>query len=384
LPTFIHTADWQIGRQFSSFPEADAVPLAEARVEAVSRIASLAVHHAVDAVLVAGDVFELQAVSDRTIRQMFNAMKAFGGPWVLISGNHDAALAESVWTRAQRLGAVPGHVHLALASKPVLLGEQGLAVLPAPLTQRHTFDDATAWFDHADTPEGMVRVGLAHGSVQGILAEDIDSPNPIAADRAATARLDYLALGDWHGCKRIDERTWYSGTPEPDRFKSNDAGHALLVRIDAPGALPQVSVLDTARHTWQAWSCRLDVASDVDAVVARLAVLGETHPQAVLSLQLQGKVDLAAQQRIRHAVDEALAHARHIGVDFSGLQLSPTDDDIAALQADGYLADLLGELRDTQAQSPDAVEQAVAREALAILAGLLSERRGVPTEGGQA
>lgn len=384
MPTFIHTADWQIGRQFSSFPEADAVPLAEARIEAVSRIASLALAHAVDAVLVAGDVFELQTVSDRTIRQMFNAMKAFGGPWVMISGNHDAALAESVWTRAQRLGAVPPHVHLALSPTPVLLADAGLAVLPAPLTQRHTFDDTTAWFDTADTPGGMLRVGLAHGSVQGILAEDIDSPNPIAADRVATARLDYLALGDWHGCKRIGERTWYSGTPEPDRFKSNDAGHALLVHIDGPGALPQVSVLDTARHPWQAWSCRLDVASDVEALEARLAALCETHPQVVLSLQLQGKVDLAAQQRIRKAVDEALAHARHIGVDYSGLHLAPTEDDIAALQADGYLAELLCELRDTQAQSPDDGEQAVAREALAILAGLLTERRAVLADGGQA
>ena len=31
------------------------------------------------------------------------AMVGYAGPWVLIPGNHDAALAESVWTRAQRL-----------------------------------------------------------------------------------------------------------------------------------------------------------------------------------------------------------------------------------------------------------------------------------------
>ena len=69
-----------------------------------------------------------------------------------------------------------------------------------------------------------MRVGLAHGSVQGILADDIDSANPIAPDRATRARLDYLALGDWHGCKRIDDRTGTAATPEPDRFKANDSG----------------------------------------------------------------------------------------------------------------------------------------------------------------
>jgi hypothetical protein len=63
------------------------------------------------------------------------------------------------------------------------------------LTQRHTYGDLTAWFDTAQTPAPLIRIGLAHGSVQGILAEDIDSANPIALDRPELARLDYLALG---------------------------------------------------------------------------------------------------------------------------------------------------------------------------------------------
>ena len=54
---------------------------------------------------------------------------------------------------------------------------------------------------------------MAYGAVQGALAEDIDSANPIAADRAAIDRLDHLALSDWHGRKEIDARTWLSGTP---------------------------------------------------------------------------------------------------------------------------------------------------------------------------
>ena len=42
-----------------------------------------------------------------------------------------------------------------------------------------------------------MRIGMAYGAAQGALAVDIDSANPIAADRAITARLDYPALGDW-------------------------------------------------------------------------------------------------------------------------------------------------------------------------------------------
>ena len=49
--------------------------------------------------------------------------------------------------------------------------------------------------------------------MQGVLAEDIDSANPIAADRITIDRLDHLALCDWHGRNEIDARTWHSGTP---------------------------------------------------------------------------------------------------------------------------------------------------------------------------
>ena len=172
MPKFLHTADWQIGRLFATIDPEHAPLLAEARIAAVERLASLATAQGVAAVLVAGDVFDAQTVSDRTVRRLFNALSAFAGPWLMIPGNHDAALAESVWTRAQRLDAVPGNVHLCLTPEVRLFPDLGFAVLPAPLTQRHTYGDLTDWFDSAETPAGLLRIGLAHGSVQGILAED--------------------------------------------------------------------------------------------------------------------------------------------------------------------------------------------------------------------
>ena len=92
----LHSADWQIGRIYSQFEPDDAAALFEARFLAVERLATLAIEHSVDAVLVAGDVFDAQTVSDKTIRRLFNAMQGYTGPWVLMPGNLDAALAESV------------------------------------------------------------------------------------------------------------------------------------------------------------------------------------------------------------------------------------------------------------------------------------------------
>ncbi|MFA5631477.1 MAG: DNA repair exonuclease [Porticoccaceae bacterium] len=366
MPRFLHTADWQIGRQYSRFAAEDASALTEARIATVERLAQLARDENVDAVLVAGDVFDAQTVSDRTIRRLFNALAPFSGPWVMIPGNHDAALAESVWSRARRLAAIPANVHLVEESGIVALSELNCAVLAAPLTQRHTYGDLSDWFDTAETEPGWLRIGLAHGSVQGILADDIDSPNPIAADRAAAARLDYFALGDWHGAKRIDERTWYSGTPEQDRFKDNGAGQVLLVDIDAPGAVPQVTVHALGQHSWQQWQVSLRVASDLEQLIDRLDAL---PPQSVLDLRIAGQLDMQSHEQLEEALSVAEARHRAFTVDLGQLHLEPTEDDIAALHADGFVGEVLAELRLMQ----QGEKGEIARDALVILTGMLRD-----------
>ncbi|WP_421842469.1 metallophosphoesterase family protein [Marinobacter algicola] len=370
MPTFLHTADWQMGRAFTRFETEDGAALVEARFEAIEKLAQLANEHQCDAVLVAGDVFDAQTVSDRTIRRVFNATKGFGGPWVMLPGNHDAALAESVWTRAQRLGAVPGNVHLALQPGVINLESQSLSILCAPLTQRHTYGDLTEPFSGYESPGGFPRIGLAHGSVQGVLPDEIDSTNPIAPDRADAGRLDYLALGDWHGTKQINDRTWYSGTPEPERFRNNEAGNALMVEVSAPGATPKVTQLPTGRYQWHQWRETLAVHSDLEQLLERLNALPES---AVVDLRLEGSITLAGEEILLKALSVAEARFRSLRCERSGLRLAPTDEDIAALKADGYVGEVIESLR--QGQGQEDTQDDAARDALAILAGLLRERK---------
>lgn len=367
MPTFLHTADWQMGRAFTRFETEDGAALVEARFEAIETLAQLANEHQCDAVLVAGDVFDAQTVSDRTIRRVFNATKSFSGPWVMLPGNHDAALAESVWTRAQRLGAVPENVHLALQPGVINLASQKLSILCAPLTQRNTYSDLTEPFSRYDSPQGFVRVGLAHGSVQGLLPDEIDSTNPIAPDRADASRLDYLALGDWHGTKQINDRTWYSGTPEPERFRNNEAGNALIVEVSEPEATAKVTSLPAGRYHWHQWRETLAVQSDLEQLLERLDAVPNS---SVVDLRLEGSVTLAGEETLLKALSVAEARFRSLRCDRSGLQLAPTDEDIAALRADGYVGEVIDSLRHRQESS----QGNAARDALAILAGLLRER----------
>lgn len=372
LLKLLHTADWQIGKLFGQFEPDVAALLAEARFKTIERLAQLATQRGVDLVLVAGDVFDLQGVADKTLYRLFNALAGFTGPWVMIPGNHDAALAESVWTRAIRLKVIPDNVMLCLQPHPVLLESLGIALLPAPLTQRHTYTDLTEWFAGAETPPGMLRVGLAHGCVQGILAPDIDSANPIAAGRAAQARLDYLALGDWHGARQIDERSWYAGTPETDRFRNNDSGRALLVHLPTPGAVPRVETLPTSQYHWHSLAPVLQVPSDLTDIVQRLA--GFTAND-VIDLTVTGSIDLEGHRRLQAAIEQARGTARGVLADLSGLQLDPSVEDIESLQADGYLGLAIQELRAAQ----DGAGAELARDALVLLAGILNDRRADAT-----
>lgn len=375
----LHTADWQIGKQFGQFEADDAALLADARFTVVEHLASLANAQGVHAILVAGDVFDAQGVADKTIHRLFNCLAAFKGPWVLIPGNHDAGLAESVWTRAARLNAVPPNAHVCLAPEPLVLQALELVVLPAPLTQRHTHSDLTEWFaSAAAVPAGLpadsFRVGIAHGSVQGILADGIDSSNPIAAGRAEQSGLDYLALGDWHGTKQVDARTWYSGTPETDRFRANDSGRALVVTLAERGALPVVTPISTGQYRWQQDEVDLQIPSDVDALLHRLAGLAGTN---VVDMRLSGRTDLAGQRRLQAAIGQARGRARSLLADLSQLRFEPTAEDVSALNADGYLGEVVAELRAAQADAAAGADESVqvASDALALLAGILDERR---------
>ncbi|AYD64623.1 DNA repair exonuclease [Achromobacter sp. B7] len=358
---FLHTADWQIGRQYGQFETDDAALLAEARFDVVARLAALATERGVDAVLVAGDVFDTQGVSDRTIRRLFAAMTAYAGPWVMIAGNHDAALADSVWSRAAQLDCIPANVHVPTQIGVVDLPDINVAVLAAPLTQRHTYDDVTQAFDFLDTEPGRVRVGLAHGSVAGRLPDTIDATNPIAPDRAARARLDYLALGDWHGCLAIDTRTWYAGTPEQDRFRNNEPGYVLDVRIDTPGATPVVERVAIGKYRWSAWAETISLPSDAHALAEKLSAL---RAEDVLRLDVQGHVNMETWDALQRAMDQAAAQVRALLPDLSGLRLEPDQADLAELGASGYVGEVAAQLQALQA---DGEQAAIAAEALRLL-----------------
>ena len=366
--TLIHTADWQLGKQFANVPGDAGAALRDQRIETVRAVARVARERRADAVVVSGDVFETNAVADRTLRQALDALESFEGDWVFIPGNHDPALADSVWSRAGHVYAgrngKPGNVHfLVEPERPLLLEGVALAILPAVLERRHEADDPTAWFDRAQTPAGAVRVGLAHGSVKERLPDASEASNPIAAGRAGTAGLDYLALGDWHGTLRIDERTWYAGTPEADRFGSSDPGNVLCVGIERPGALPSIESIPVGRYVWRQIEWDIHGAPDVDALERRLESLCPDPVRHLVWLKLAGVVDFALHEKLRDRLAAWDARLRHLRCEEEALVARPSEDDLDGIDRAGFVRAAVEALR-ARADDPHDPEREVARAAL--------------------
>ena len=349
---FIHTADWQIGKVFKQFG-AKEESLRQARLSAIERLGELARANSVHHILVAGDVYDNEAPNTITLRAPIERMKPFTDiQWHLLPGNHDPHRPEGVWDRVAQLG-LPAHIHIHLTPTPVALTD-GAFLLPAPLLRKTEFDDLTAWMDNAQTPPGALRVGLAHGAVANFNSEG-EASNPIDPTRPARAKLDYLALGDWHRTLQIGPAVWYAGTPEPDRAGGQEQGTALLVEISGPGGSAAVMPLITGTYRWLTRTERLSDGSELADLDQRLRSEQDLS-RLILRLKLEGTLPLAAHAELQRRLVDIEAALFHLDTDQTALFARPTEGDLEAIDFDGVLrrsADRLKAIVDDPAQSAE-------------------------------
>lgn len=200
---FIHTADWQIGLRAHFIPGDAGAVVRDARLRTLQRIGTLAREFKAEFVLVAGDVFENHGLRPDTVRRALDTMREIPVPVYLLPGNHDPLTPEALYCSDRWRRECPKNVRVLDSRNPVIVEGKKVALLPCPLFDRHELGDVTEHLTPELGPQDHVRIGVAHGGIKEILErfsdEDGEVHNAIPCDRAARARLDYLALGDWHG-----------------------------------------------------------------------------------------------------------------------------------------------------------------------------------------
>ena len=310
--SFLHSADWQIGKPYARVQDPDKrARLRQVRIEAIARIGAQIGPTTASLLLVAGDLFDSPTPSSSDVSAVCQAIGKLELPVLVIPGNHDHGAPGSVWHtpffQAEQRRRAP-NLQVLLERQPLEL-EQAI-VLPCPLLRRTDSHDPTAWvrqLDWSTLPADKPRLLLAHGSVQGFGAADLDThldadeENPASAsnrlqlDGPLLEQLDYVALGDWHGLKQVNARSWYCGTPEPDRFPRSDdyQGGQVLAVTAQRGQLPVVQPRPTASLRWLQLRAELQTSADVERLERQLEqVLGDEPGQQLLLLEEQGSLSL--------------------------------------------------------------------------------------------
>lgn len=365
----IHTADWQIGKPFGNFPPDLAGELSAARLDCIGRIGAIARERGAEFVLVAGDTFDSAALPALTIRRALERLAAQSSVrWLLLPGNHDPARIGGLWDRVERYG-LPGNVTVLTSPEPYALGPDAV-LLPAPLKNDNPGSDPTGWMATAPTAPGVMRIGLAHGSVQGFGSEG-ESSVLIARDRAETAGLSYLALGDWHGTRQVSKSTWYSGTPEPDRFPDNEPGYVLAVTIDGAAAV-SVERVRTAHFTWAKAASAVRSADDLGVIERDLAKPGNDLTRTLVRLTLSGSLSLTDHARLSDWTETWASRLRLLEVDASALAVTAEQSDFESSGIEGQLADAAAELSRI-ARDPAHPDHAAAGLALVRLFGFAAQ-----------
>jgi hypothetical protein len=324
--TILHTADWHLGRRFAWLAPEQELRLTRARLDVVGKILDLAEHRNVDAVLVAGDIFDGPTPDDQwwqALQTEFHKRK-WARPVVLLPGNHDPLMPRSVFggDHPFRL-SLPNYVHvvdrddfsLPIGDKAVILStpcrsHSGQSNLVSSLQQRAPGDE-------------RFRIGLIHGQTFDMAG--FQTSFPIEPGAAEAQGLDYLALGDTHGFRDVepDSRvpTVYPGAPEATTFGETDTGNVALVffpRDRRRRALVKAERVGTWK--WRDMVC--------DSIVGLRALVKDSGlRQTVLRLKLEMTVPLEEYDEAGLILQElrgSLAANPRVGVlseDVSGLRL---------------------------------------------------------------
>lgn len=364
---FLHTADWQIGMKAESLGDAGR-RVRDERLEAGRRLVNMANTEGAAFILVAGDLFEDNAVDRSLIQKTADILARFHGPVYIIPGNHDPWVPGCVWEHPSWRSAK----NLKVLTEETPVEISGGLLYPCPIRDKYSTKDPTAWI-RTERGKGIC-VGMAHGNVEGLPQGEPD--HPIARNAADRAGLDYLALGHWHSttpypCSDSAVRMAYSGTPETTGFGERDSGNALMIDIEAPGAAPKLTSVRTGGLRWQ--SLDWDVREPGDIKRIRQELEESPDPDSLLlKVCLNGFLYSDERGELSH-LEDLCASNRFLSarLDSSALLPSPEDQNWIEALPPGILREAAGSLRQTSLSGGKEAE--TASRALLELYALASE-----------
>lgn len=407
---FIHAADLHLGLRVTGLGKETNRRVQEARFQALDNLVAEAKKHAVDFILIAGDLFDDNHVDAIVRGRPLELFRKLPMPVYVLPGNHDPLRPDSVWERPPWNQLSDANVHVLRQREPVS-PMNGVTLYPCPLTSTTSPDDPTEWLPPRAAGENGIRIGVAHGSVNDRerLSEDDHLIDRNVAERCG---LDYLALGHWHhtliypdsqGVERMaysgvhepkgfphstDPRRnlfvgWmpYSNAKNPELFAGDGRGKVLLVGIPHAGAAPAIKEIATGYLEWKDETVRVLHEEDLSKLINDLATR-PNYERQLLRLTLQGTLNAKAYLRVDELEGSPGAGGvlrRYYWFDLNkdGLGVEPTEDELRELVGDGVLSEVYRLLCPKDAPDDpagrDAGDRELADQALLVLYRLAQE-----------
>ena len=191
----LHAADLHLDSAFAGLAEEKAALLRQESRDILRRMVDWANDHAVDVMLLSGDLFDSDRMYSQTARTLAPALARFRGRIFLSPGNHDFYAPGSGYDAVDW----PDNVHIFTSRRPqtVLLRSLNASVTGAAFTaaeEWEPFDGAS--FSGGDAP---IRLGVLHGEV----TRGESKYRAIPPAEIEKTNLTYLALGHVHRCAGV-------------------------------------------------------------------------------------------------------------------------------------------------------------------------------------
>jgi DNA repair exonuclease SbcCD nuclease subunit len=256
--------------------------------DALVRALELGADRGVDAICIAGDVYEHETVSEDTAAFLRDRLGRSGVPVLIAPGNHDPYLAGSVWER----GPWPENVRIFRHDR-IEAAElsQTTVVWGAAFTARHCSTSAVAgWTAPADSRAHLL---LLHAALTGEQWADEPAHRPVTRRQLSECGVRYAMLGHFHD-GRADDLLCYPGSPEPLGWGERAGRHAAAILTVSPDGCA-CELVEIARRRYAEETIRVDGAASSDEIERRVEAAAAAHAGAALLVTLEGEVDPACE-----------------------------------------------------------------------------------------
>ena len=345
---FLQVSDVHLGRAFGWLSAERRQQRRFEQRRALEEAVRQAIERGVHAILLPGDLFDLEAVDADTLTFAIRAFEVTGCPPVFVApGNHDpASPASHTWSSSllrARGFAWPAHVHVfcepTWQSKPVE-GLEGFTIWGRCFAsgmesaERPLSAEALRGTAQGDG----VHVAVFHGSREGHCPPDQSVTAPFSDAEALGSRFAYLAAGHYHAATQIDgaegPRLAYAGSALALDLTEVGSHGAWEVRIKTGSGLPRTEIETVELDRRRVYDLPVDIggcgsAEQIDRRALKAMDQAGASEQDIVTVRFTGR--LAHGVRYAGAGPELKAHAFHVRADLSRMR---PEYDLAALRED--------------------------------------------------